>query len=226
MTSTKAQLIAFSGIDGGGKSTQIQLLMKSLAAQGRRPVYLWSRGGYTGPFNALKGCIRGVLGKKIVPSGRTEQRTRMFRKVWVRNLWLALAMIDLALVYGLYIRFLVLTGKTVIADRYLWDTMIDFRLNFPEADVTSWRLWRFLEWFSPKPDQTFLLLVPVEESLRRSLLKKEPFPDSEKVLRQRLEHYSHLSRKLDWQVIDCMRPVEDIAAEIQAVVMPASGSLR
>lgn len=219
----KNKLIAFSGIDGAGKSTQVHLLTETLVQHGYKPVCLWTRGGYTGPFNTLKFLTRKVLGNKAVPSGRSEQRTRMFRKPWVRNVWLTLAMLDLILAYVVYIRFVKLTGRTVIADRYLWDTWIDFTLNFPGTDFASWRIWRFLQSFTPRPDHVFALMVPVEESVHRSLRKNEPFPDAEEVLEERIAHYRRISREPGWQVIDCTRPINDVAEEIRLKVL--SGGL-
>ena len=112
---TKSLLITFSGLDGAGKSTQIARLTETLASNGREPVYLWTRGGYTPIFHMSKIVFRKIVGKKSLPSGRTEDRTRAFRKGWVRTLWLTLAMLDLLLVYGIYVRWLNMTGRTVIA---------------------------------------------------------------------------------------------------------------
>jgi len=213
-----APLYALSGLDGAGKSTQIGLLTDRLRDAGRPPYYLWTRGGYTGPFNTAKGLARRLLGKRAVPSGRTEARTQAFARPGVAQIWLVLAMLDLVLVYGLYVRWLRLTGRTVIADRYLWDTWVDFRLNFPGVEFDRWPLWRLLVWVTPKPDHAFLLLIPVEESLRRSKLKNEPFPDSAEVLGQRLAHYERIGREQGVQMIDCTRPVDEIAAELWGAV--------
>lgn len=212
MNFLRGQLIAFSGIDGAGKSTQIDLLLRSLRERGKRPVYLWTRGGYTGPFNALKTLIRRIIGRKFPPSGRNDERDKAFKKKWVRTLWLILAILDLMLVYGIYMRISRTFGRVVIADRYLWDTWIDFRLNFPDVDIDQWILWKILVWISPKPDAAFLLLVPVEECLRRSKLKNEPFPDSEDVLKRRLILYKGFSYQL--HILDGLKPIDVIFREI------------
>jgi dTMP kinase len=208
-------LITFSGLDGAGKSTQIDLLMDHLRQQGRRPRYLWTRGGYTPGFERLKAWGRRTPGRAVPPSGHTPQRTRAFSRGWVRRLWLTLALLDLLWVYGVQVRWWLWRGQTVVCDRYLGDTRVDFRLNFPQEHVERWWLWRALAWVTPRPDVAFVLLVPVAESVRRSDNKGEPFRDSPEVLAQRLAQYRALAAEHDdWHVLDGRRPISELAAEI------------
>ena len=212
-------LIAVSGIDSAGKSTQIANLTKYLQRRGEVSIVLWSRGGYTGGFSALKALLRRLRPGLIPPPGQNKQREAALSRSQVRRVWLLLALADLIRVYGLSIRWWQLRGRTVICDRYVWDTLIDFRLNFPAEDVERWWLWRWLVRLSPQPDVSFLLMIPVEESLRRSQEKDEPFPEPEERRRQRYAHYQQLQQEGLWSVvIDTTRPVEQVWAEIQAAL--------
>ena len=51
-------LISISGIDGSGKSTQLNLLKKYYEKNGHKVIYLWSRGGSTPGINKLKSFLR------------------------------------------------------------------------------------------------------------------------------------------------------------------------
>jgi len=214
----KGLLITFSGIDGSGKSTQIKLLMDYLQQEGQKPVYLWTRGGYTPLFERLKRLLRRVARRIVPPPGNNPQRAQAFNKKWVRQLWLGIALLDLLWIYGVQVRYWRWRGRVVVCDRYLWDTLVDFHLYFYEEHVERWWLWRLLVRLTPQPDAAFLLLVPVEEAVRRLNLKGEPFKESPSMLAQRLAQYQLLAQCGHWIVMDGRRPVSELATEILKVV--------
>ena len=61
-------MIAFSGLDGAGKSTQIDLVAKKYKSLGSKSIILWARGGYTPGMKFIKNLFksRNKLQKKIV----------------------------------------------------------------------------------------------------------------------------------------------------------------
>ena len=209
-------LIVFSGLDGAGKSTQIELLIDHLRTEGRDPIYWWTRGGYTPLFSALKSLLRHLSRHRLVPPpGDTPQRTRTLARPGLRRLWLVVALLDLLLVYGLQVRWWLWHGKYVVCDRYLWDTQVDFRLNFAADNVEQWILWRLLARISPRPGAAFLLLIPVEEAIIRIEQKAVPYQESASVLAQRLAQYQALAQNGHWLVLDGRRSIADLAGEIQ-----------
>jgi dTMP kinase len=211
----KNPLVVFSGMDGAGKSTQIEQLVSKWRAEGRRPVRIWARGGYTPGMEWLKRTARRLLGRKVVPGpGPSAQRTQALSRSPVRRWWLRLAILDLMLLYGLAIRWWRLCGRPVICDRYWHDTELDFSLNFPQENVRNWRLWRFLRWVAPQPSYAFLMLIPVEESLRRSAEKNEPFPDSPEVLTMRYNAYRDWTFDEKWIVLDGRQSRDAVAHQI------------
>ena len=91
--------------------------------------------------------------------------------------------------YVIYLRVINFFGIKLLCDRYIMDTLIDFKLNFPQEDFERWWAWKFLLFFAIKPKHHFVFTIPVSESLKRSMQKNEPFPDSEEVLNKRLNLY-------------------------------------
>jgi len=216
-------LIAFSGLDGAGKSTQIALLCDRLRAGGLEPAVVWVRGGYTPIFERLKSVVRRTGGRHVPPPGPGARRSEALRRGWLRRAWLVAALLDLGWLLAVQVRILRRRNRIVLCDRYLSDSLIDFRLNFPSEEVERWWLWRVVARLAPRPDVALLLLVPVAESERRSDLKGEPFRDSREVLSARLAHYRALALPAGCTMLDGSRPAAEVAAEIAAAVgLPAA----
>jgi len=182
-------IITFSGLDGAGKSTQIDRLVKRFEGDKIQVKVLWARGGYTPLFENLKKALRKITWRALPSSGHSELRKKQLSNPVIQKTWLIIAIIDLIFFWGIYARVLSKLGYIVICDRYLQDTLLDFRQNFPSRRIDANIFWNLLELFTPKPNNAFLLWVPVELALERSIEKKEPFPEDKDVLEWRLASY-------------------------------------
>jgi len=165
-------IIAFSGMDGSGKSLQAKALSETLRSSDFSCRYVWSRWS---PFLA-KPVI--VLGRFILgSSGSSEDeqyrafsmgKRRLFRRGWLAQAWKTVAMLDYLFQVLIKVVRHGRRRRIIVCDRYLVDLLVDLANNFgydPKEAAGlchSWLLTLF-----PRPDLYFLLDLPAEVAFAR-----------------------------------------------------------
>jgi thymidylate kinase len=147
--------------------------------------------------------------ERIARSERTQANS------WKRRLLFVAGLIDMWRFYTFSLRYKEHCGKTVICDRYIWDTYIDYTLRYPEYDLNKSFWWLLTQKTMCKPTPSIVLFIPAEESMRRSELKEEPFPETIAVRKRRIERYEEEALKGRWTVkIDAMQPIDRVFEEV------------
>jgi thymidylate kinase len=211
-------IISFSGLDGSGKSTQIQRVKKRVQEEGGNAVVLWSRGGYTPGFKLLKKLVRLMSLNRLPEAGSSERRSRIIAKPIVRRIWLTLALLDLMVFYGIYVRFLDYRGYTVICDRYIDDSRLDFVENMRIGNLEDSWIWKVLVLLSPKADLPILLEIQVDLALERSRIKNDEYPVARDALERRFQEFASIKHFGSYVRVDSSESEGDVFQAVWAFV--------
>jgi thymidylate kinase len=159
-------LISFSGLDGSGKSTQIENLSSYLRDKGLRTANLafWDDVVLGKPYR--EGFVHRVYGSEKgigTPEKPVNRRDKNVRK-W----YLSLIRHGLYLLDALHLRWVIARTQrfsvdAIIMDRYIYDELA----NLPLSNPLSRAFVRFVSWIVPRPDVAYLLDADPEAARAR-----------------------------------------------------------
>lgn len=152
--------VTFEGIDGSGKTTQVERLMSFLRARGRQPREVREPGG----------TRLGETLRKIVLSGADPSP-------WAEASLFAAARAQL---YFEVIRPSLEQGMDVICDRFI-DSSLAYQSGGRGLDQEPIYQWNLALIENTLPDLTFLLLLPAEDATRRLAVQLSLFQGDEGV---------------------------------------------
>jgi thymidylate kinase len=171
-TASRPLVITFSGIDGAGKTTQIENLSRSLQRQGLRVLRLsfWDN-------VAVWSKIRAGVGQRSVNLGQAERTTetsfvprnnKSVRKWYLTAARSAFYLLDVARLRRLRVHQQVRNSDVVIFDRYIYDQIANIYSQSSPARLYA----RILLKLTPLPDLAFV----VDASPDAAFARKPEYP--------------------------------------------------
>ena len=198
--SKRGKLIVFEGIDGAGKTTQIELLSRALAEQGRR-VFRTAEPTESVTGGLLRDALAGITMRTACEMAALFTLDRIFHNVNPAN----------------GIERMLRDGVDVICDRYYYSSIA---YQGSETDSTWVRDMNLRCPEIRKPDVCFFLdLTPAQSMARinRGRVTQEIYENEEKLEQVRQKFYKafeDLGASEQIEIIDAFRSVEEIHAEI------------
>jgi dTMP kinase len=196
----KGSLITFTGIDGSGKSTLTKMLVQRLKKEGIEAEYLW---WFSAENSIFRRTIRFISTSR--KTGHSESKKgKLPKSSPVKKLYQFLVLMDYQRQTVFRVWLPLISGKNVICDRYIYDIVTSFAMEFHYSEHDAKKLMTLLLKFSPKPDCAFFVDVPVEVAIQR----KSDIPS--------IEHHKELRKiylnliKNDMTVLDGTANLEEL----------------
>ncbi|HVS28204.1 MAG TPA: hypothetical protein VHE14_01545 [Solirubrobacteraceae bacterium] len=224
----RGAVVALSGLDGVGKSTQAETLRASLTKLGYEAAVVWVPIGNSPSLRRFAGTAKRSLARLPVgPLAHADRETverRLLSQTgdgvlvgggWRRvavSLWSTVLTLANALSYRRSARGTRTRGRIVIFDRYVLDTVVALRFAYaPEGRLPLQEA--LVRLLAPAPRCAFLLDAAPETAHARK-------PDwSLAQTRMRAELYRRASRSLGVRRLDAERAADELAAQIAREVL-------
>jgi thymidylate kinase len=191
----KKNKVVFSGIDGCGKSTQINLLVSHFNAQNIKYKVIWVRPGST-TFILFAKSVARFFFRSLPKPGRSNKREEILKKGNLGRWWFYLTFVDLIYIFYLKVPILNLIGYKVIFDRHIFDALIDYQIML-DRDLFEFHFIKLLLRTSSRTSKIYLE-IPIDISRSRCNEKWEPFPDTDDEKVQRYGIYRKHIDALDY----------------------------
>ena len=157
------RLICLIGIDGSGKTTHARSLVKEINESGIRCSYVWCRGA---PKLFLRFFLRlakrTLFGRERSENGSVATyrslKGQVFSNPVMSKIWLTMLLFDTLVQAYLGVCIPLKRGRVVVADRYIFDQMVDIAVDFrlSRFELREWSRNPVYRLF-PKPDIVFVM---------------------------------------------------------------------
>jgi thymidylate kinase len=210
-------LISIFGPDGSGKSTQARLLAAYLASRGFKVKVVWIKSFHTLAY------VLSRLYQKLSPRsvelnmyGHIIRIKPLCQGKLRRPIWAWIEFISIAPKIFIEVYLPSLVGKTIIAERYLIDSMVSIAYAIDDDKIDSKLITRIFLHLIPKNS----VLIHLDSDYETVRKRRQNLTDPEEFFRFQRRLYDRLSARLGATRINtCEHDIEKTARKIRKLVL-------
>ncbi len=209
LRSRPGSFICLCGIDGSGKSTHAENLRLVLDECEISNRLVWMRGGYSPFVTWIKERLR-KSNKRLPSTSDVAAKEEIYRQGRTRLLWGWLVTFEQIIQAIFAVRVHRWLGRTLIAERYVPDTLADLSERFDDEFFPTSLPGRLMRFLTPRPDLILFLDVSGDVAFAR---KSDDW--STNVLEERRQRYrSVLDVMPQAEILDAEQPLEPLVQDV------------
>jgi thymidylate kinase len=219
---TRGGVVCLVGPDGVGKTTQAQLLAKTLRRRGLRVKHVWLRFSHIFSLPVLALAKMLSLSEQVTYDDGSRVGYHSFQKsASVSIAYEAARVVDFWFAYLFKVKLWARLGWVVICDRFYPDVVADLRLSTGGPNRLAVSVWHKLRETMPEPSEVFLLQVPFE-----TLRGRRPDLGRDRTLKSKVIIYAELKESLGLRALDADRPPGDLQETLEKETRAIPGPKR
>ena len=221
----RARRVALIGLDGSGKSANIEQLQKDPDFAAWKfvwvrwkpmilsPVYWLLQSLERKKFQEKETFISSQENRSVSYRSRNQIKKKLFHSGLVRRIWMTIALGDYLIQFYWKTLKLLVKGESILFDRYYLDLFVDQGISFSYSpDRICREIQRFRHLF-PKLDQ----IVYIRAQPKVCYGRKSDIPDLE-YLEKRYAVYEKLKENEAWTVVDGEAPFDSVFRQVKRIV--------
>lgn len=198
-------------MDGSGKSTYVEMLIKEFERRGLKAKRVWLRFNYFFTKPVLLYCRLIGLTRRPVRGGRKISVHDFYRSPFIGNLVQYLHFIDTCIHYFFRVVIPLKFNRTyILCDRFVYDILADFMIENRDMSIAKKRISKLLLRLLPANALVLYFKVDKEEII----LRKPEVLDDDEDYDLKYEVYECIEKCFDYCIIDNSKIMSAVRKEI------------